>query len=250
MAARGFLGAGDLYINRYVSGVLAGIEGPFEARKFEIKPNVELKEMISKGRNTYGQVVETAVLPQPFDLTIDLGEVNKSGLAMALFGTIETLTQASGTVSNEAIAITSANQDMWLPLTKARVSSVAVTNSAGSTTYALGTDYLVNLEMGWVKVLSTGTIPTAASIHVDFSHAAISGSTLRGGTQAQIRAQLILDGKNFADDAPHKVVVHEAVIAADSAFDFLADDFNAVTLPGRMKTPTGYNEPFTIELRS
>lgn len=250
MAARGFLGSGDLYINRYVSNTLAGVEGPFECSRFELKPNVNLIEKTSKGKSTYGQVIETAAVPQPFDLTVDLGEVNKAALALALFGTLDALTQASGTVQNEAIAITTTNRDMWLPLSKARVSSVVVTNVAGTTTYSVGTDYLVNAEMGWIKVLSTGTIAASASIHVDFSHAAISGSTLRGATQSQIRAQFVLDGKNFADDAPHKVVVYEALIAADSAFDFLADDFATVSLPGRMKTPAGYNEPFIIELRN
>jgi len=43
--------------------------------------------------------------------------------------------------------------------------------------------------------------------------------------------------------------VFEAVIAADSAFNFLADDFASITLPGRMKTPVGFNEPFTVHLR-
>ena len=42
MAARGFLGAGDLYIARQVSGVFQPFTGPFECTKFEIKPNVEL----------------------------------------------------------------------------------------------------------------------------------------------------------------------------------------------------------------
>ena len=68
-------------------------------------------------------------------------------------------------------------------------------------------------------------------------------------TQAQIRARFLLDGVNFADDTPCIVTIHEAVIAADSAFDFLADDFNAVSLPGRMKTPTGFTEPYTVALR-
>ena len=32
-------------------------------------------------------------------------------------------------------------------------------------------------------------------------------------------------------------------------FDALADDFNTVSLPGRMKTPSGFTEPFTVHLR-
>ena len=71
MSARGFLGAGDLYISRQVGGSFLDYEGPFECTKFEIKPNVELKEQISKGRDTYGQVVETVALPKPAVLTVE-----------------------------------------------------------------------------------------------------------------------------------------------------------------------------------
>lgn len=46
------------------------------------------------------------------------------------------------------------------------------------------------------------------------------------------------------------MTVHEVVVAADSAFDFLADDFNTVSLPGRMKTPVGFTEPFNVHLRN
>lgn len=61
MSARGFLGAGDLYVARYnpATAQFDAFKGPYEATKFEIKPNVELKEMSSRGRETYGQVLES-----------------------------------------------------------------------------------------------------------------------------------------------------------------------------------------------
>lgn len=247
MAARGFLGAGDLYIARFSNGVAGPLEGPFEAGKFEIKPNSDLKEMMSKGKTTYGQVIETAVLPKPFDLTVELREVNKAGLALALFGTVDVLTQAQATVVDEVIT---AKSDKWVSLANARVSSVVVTNSAGSTTYVNGTDYIVSAEIGAIKVLSTGAIADAASLKVDYTAAAISGSKITGGTDSAIRAKFVLDGVNFADNSPYKVTVYEAVIGASGAFDFLNSDFNSITMPGRMKTPTGYTGPFLIELKS
>ena len=72
MAARGFLGAGDLYISRYnpTTGLFDDFTGPFEATKFEVKPNVELKEMSSRGRSSYGQVIESVALPQPAEFTL------------------------------------------------------------------------------------------------------------------------------------------------------------------------------------
>ena len=78
MSARGFLGAGDLYIARYnpATGGFDAFKGPYEATKFEVKPNVEVKEMTSRGRTTYGQVIESVSLPQAATFTLDLAEVS------------------------------------------------------------------------------------------------------------------------------------------------------------------------------
>lgn len=248
MAARGFLGAGDVYLARQVSGVWEDYAGPYECSKFEIKPNVELKEQVSKGRSTYGQVIETVAIAQPSDLSVDLTEVNKESLAIALLGTTAALAQSSGTLTAEAIT---ARLDKWVPLTKAALTgTVVVTNSAASTTYVDGVDYLVNKQLGWVKALVGGAITEAQELKVTSNYAAITGTEIKGSTQTQLRVRIKLDGKNFADDLPCIVTVHEAVIAADAAFDFLSDDFATVTMPGRMKTPSGYTEPFTVHLRN
>lgn len=247
MAAQGFLGAGDLYINRLASGVYVGIKGPFQCGKFEIKPNVELKEMTSKGRGTYGQVIETAAIPRPFDLSVELRQVDKEALTLAFFGTAAALTQTSGTLTAEDVT---AKLDIWVPVSKAKLTgNPTVTNAGATVTYVEGTDYIVNKPMGWIKALSTGDIVADQALKFTSTYDAITGTEIRGATETQIRAQFILDGINFADNQPHKVIVYEAVIAADSAFDFLADDFNTLSLPGRMKTPTGYNEPFLVQLR-
>lgn len=247
MAARGFLGAGDLYMARQVAGVWEEYSGPYEATKVEIKPNVELKEQISKGRSTYGQVIETVAIAQPSDLSIDLAEVNKESLAIALLGTTAALAQASGTLTDEPIT---AKLDKWVPLTKAALTgSQTVTHTTGAPTYVEGVDYIVNKQLGWVKAIPGGAITDGQSVKVDSAYAAITGTEIKGSTQTQLRVRFKLDGKNFADDLPCIVTIHEAVIAADSAFDFLSDDFATVTMPGRMKTPAGFLEPFTVHLR-
>lgn len=247
MAARGFLGAGDLYMARQVAGVWEEYSGPYEATKVEIKPNVELKEQVSKGRSTYGQVIETVAIAQPSDLSIDLAEVNKESLAIALLGTTAALSQASGTLTDEALV---AKLDKWVALSKAALTGAqTVTHTTGSPTYVEGVDYLVNKQLGWIKAIVGGAITEGQSLKVDSAYAAIAGTEIKGSTQTQLRVRFKLDGKNFADDLPCIVTIHEAVIAADAAFDFLSDDFATVTMPGRMKTPSGYVEPFTVHLR-
>ena len=248
MAARGFLGAGDLYMARQVAGVWEEYSGPYEATKVEIKPNVELKEQVSKGRSTYGQVIETVPIAQPSDLTIDLAEVNKESLAIALLGTTAALSQSSGTLTGEAIV---AKLDKWVPLSKAALTgSQTVAHTTGTPVYVEGVDYIVNEQLGWIKALTGGAITEGQSVEVTTTYAAITGTEIKGSTQTQLRVRFKLDGKNYADDLPCIVTIHEAVIAANSAFDFLSDDFATVTMPGRMKTPTGMTEPFTVHLRN
>jgi hypothetical protein len=247
MAAQGFLGAGDLYIARYVSGAYEDYKGPYQCGKFEIKPNSELKEMTSKGRSTYGQVIESVAVPQPFDLSVDLRQIDKESIALAFFGTTGSLSQGSGTLS--AVDVT-AKLGAWVQLTKQALTGAStVTNAAASTTYVDGTDYIINRVLGLFKALPGGSITNNQALKLTSAYNAITGTEIKGATQAQVRAKFKLDGINFADDLPVIVTVHEAVIAADAAFDFLGDDFNTLSLPGRMKTPAGFTEPFTVHLR-
>ena len=133
----GFLGSGDLYINRIVNNVPAGWEGPFAASKFEIKADSELKEQVSRGRYTYGQINESVALPKPFDLNIEMDTVDKTGLSLALMGTAAAANQTSGTITDEAVTVALGK---WVALSKANFSGpLTVKNTAGSTTYVEGT---------------------------------------------------------------------------------------------------------------
>lgn len=245
MAARAFLGAGDLYISRYESGAWLPYEGPFEADEFSVKPNSELKEQVSKGKTTYGQVIESVSLAKPADFTATLTEVNKQTLALALLGSSAALTQTGSSVVDEVVT---AAKGKWLALSKSNVSSVVVKNSAGSTTYVAGTDYEVNATLGWVKILDASAIADASSLKISFTAGAVTGTRIKGGTASDIRARFKLDGVNKADGSACIVTVHEAVVSASDAVDFLAGDFGKVKLPGRLKTPQGMTEPFTVDL--
>lgn len=251
MSARGFLGAGDLYIARYnpTLGAFDNYDGPFEATKFEIKPNTELKEMSSRGRTTYGQVIESVPLPKPAEFTLTLAEVNRESLTMALFGTATTVNQGSGTVTDEVIA---AKLDKWVQLANQNVTTAGfvVTDTTAATTYVLGTDYEVNYTLGMIRIKSGRGIAADASLKVDYGYSAISGTKIAGATQTQVRARLKLDGVNFADQLPVIAEIWEAVLASDTAFDFMADDFAEITLKGKLKTPVGKTEPFVVELRT
>lgn len=249
MAARGFLGAGDLYISRYnpTTSLFDDFTGPFEATKFEVKPNVELKEMSSRGRSSYGQVIESVALPQPAEFTLELPEVNKESLSIALLGTESAINQNAGTLTDAPVTVTS--KATWLDIGKQNITAgLVVKDATGVTTYVLGTDYVLNNRMGWIKILPGSAIVKDAVIEVTGAYGAVGGTLIRGATNSQIRAKFRLDGVNFADQLPVIVDVWEAIISADSAFDFLSNEFASISLPGRLKTPAGKTEPFQVQL--
>lgn len=247
--ARGFLGAGDLYIARYnpTTATFEDFTGPVETTKFEIKPKVDLKEMTSKGRSTYGQVIESVPIPKPFDFNVNFAEVSGETLVSAFFGTKTTINVGSGTMTSAAIVI---KKGSWVEVGHLNIATAgfSVKDVTDATTYVLGTDYEINYRLGMLKILPGSAIVDGATVHVNGTYGAVTGSSIAGGTNAQVRCKFRFDGKNFADGLPCIVDVWEAVIAADSAFDFLANDFSSVSLQGRLKTPTGKTEPFTVRL--
>lgn len=260
MSARGFLGAGDLYISRYNPTINAfeGLKGPFECTKFEIKPNIEVKEQASRGRTTYGQVIESVSLPQPADFSIELPEVNRETLAIALMGTASTINQSAGTVAQGSPLSIVLASDIWVPLGFGNWQQDGFRVANGATVYALDTDYQVNWHLGMVRVVPGSSLATAIAasggtplaLEVSGTYHAVGGTRIAGATATDVRARFQLDGINFADKQPVIVDVWEGVIAPDAAFDFMSNEFASIPLTGRMKTPVGRIDPYTIELRT
>lgn len=251
MAARGFLFGGDLYMARFVNGVAGPLQGPFSGAEFGIEPQVNQVDKVSKGRNTYGQLLESVALQQPTNFTVTLDEGSPQALALALMGSLSALTQASGTWTDQAFNAAAALGD-WVQLPKIRIaaSGITVENTGGTTTYVEGTDYELNRELGLFRALVGGAITASQALLISGGYGAVSGSLIAGATAADIRVKFILDGKNLADNTPCVVTVDEAIVAPSAAVDFLNSDFISMPLSGRMKTQTGKSSPFTVELRN
>lgn len=253
MSNDAFLLAGDLYFNPIdnISGLPVGLMGPYPCSKFEIKPNSDIKEAISKGRSTYGQPVATVALAKPADISIELTKMDAYGLMLALSGTAEDYTQGTGTVTDQTLTLTAAKLDKWHELGKENIntSGFVVTNNAASTTYTEGTDYEVNRVLGMIKVLESGTIPDTEVIKIDFGYAAAAGTKILGGTQAQVKGMFRLDGLNLVTNLPVDAICWEVVMKNDQGIDFLADDFGKVVLTGRANVVSGKAAPFEVKAR-
>lgn len=245
--AQGFIGAGDLYAALIDS---TGAIGPFidfgNTTKLGIKPASTIKEQKSKKRDSYGQPLEVVALQEVGELSAVVETVNRTGLRYAFMGEDMAYSQTSGTVTDEA---TIAKLDGWVKLAYEDISALVLTNVGATVTYVLGTDYEVNARLGMYKAKTGGTITDAQPLLADYSRAAFTGAAIRGNVKPQIRARLLLDGKNLVDDSIGILDVWEVVLSTSSEFDWFKDDWNTVELTGRLKTPAGKTEPFVYRTR-
>ncbi len=241
----GYLLEGDLYVDRIEQGVLQGMILWPGVAKFAMKPNSELKEQISKGRNTYGQIVASVPIIKPMDFSLAISDVTGEMLAAALQGSITTLSQASGTTTDQAAI---AKKGAMIDLGKRNLTdTVVVTNDAGTTTYVENTDYKVNHAMGFVEILTAGAITDEQALKIDYGWSAASGNKILAGTVPLVRAKLVLDGKNLNTGKYEVVTVWECAMTSDGEVDFMSDDFIQPSFTGRMVTPTGKSAPVEIE---
>ncbi|MEO5376437.1 MAG: hypothetical protein H7832_01430 [Magnetococcus sp. DMHC-6] len=245
----GFLGSGDLYMDRLdEDGNSTGLMDVGNATKLMISEETEIKERISRGRNTYGQTLDSAQIKKPAKIEITLDELNKTNLSIALLGDESVLNVASGSVSGEVVV---AKLGKWVQLAKGNLinTSVVVQDETDTTTFVKGTDYQLNLRVGLLQALEGGTISDAQELHVDYDHEAVTGNKISGSTQPTIKARLILDGKNFADGADVILTIDKAVLSPSGGVDFLSDEYTSIELSGSLETLTGQTTPYTVELR-
>lgn len=245
----GFIGAGDVYIELFdtATATFKPAAGPFNTNKLELKVNGDIKEQTSKGKSNYGQTISSVAIPKPADFAIELGQADKTTLEMSFLATATAINTGSGQVADEAvIAVAGA----WVNLSTGNLSDVAfsVKSSDGVKTFVKDIDYHVNYRLGMILAVPGAGIADKAPLKVSFSFNAVTGTRLSGSKKNQVKARIRFDGVNLADSLPVLVTVHQAILLPDSAFDVLGSDFAKVSLKGRMETPAGKAEPFTVDL--
>lgn len=83
------------------------------------------------------------------------------------------------------------------PLGVRNVSAVTVKNEAGTTTYAAGTDYNVDLETGRVQILEGGTI-VAGKVQFGYTPVAATFESVKSGGKAELTGALRVVSDNAA----------------------------------------------------
>lgn len=125
---------------------------------------------------------------------ITCDNVSFENLRKYLSGQIETVSQASGSVTDAVMAVIP-GRFYQLGLTNANpagdrnITALMVKDSAGTTTYVAGTDYAVDLTKGRLQILATGAI-TAGDIKVSYTKPAKTWKRIKTGAASELRGAI------------------------------------------------------------
>lgn len=239
--------AADVFCNfqNPTTGVF-GNPKKFEVEKFEITTPSDLKEKISKGRETFGQAFVSHRVAKPTEFSMTFAQVSRDVFAMALSGVVEEFTDTVETITDLSVTVV---LDEWVSIGKENINPTGLTvkNSAGTTTYDKDVDYEINPRLGLIKALSGGEI-VAGVVKIAGATLASTGATVIGARQYKHMLQIKVDGKNQIDNKNVLLTALQATVSAEDARDFLSGELDSVTVKGRLEIPPGGDRPFEMKM--
>ena len=224
MARRGIWSKGDVFIRRWVNGVLSDDVITVEGIKLEFQLTSELVERIGKGIGNWGETIGSVAKKGSTDVTLGFQEVDASLMAIVLLGTDTALNIAGGTEAGESITV---KHDEWVKVSEKNISVSAITASV------LGTDFLEHNRLGMIKALSTGNIVDGASVSVGYTFGAITGRRINAGTEAQIDVEINFVGEWVEDGTQTDVRIPKITLTPASPFDLLPDEYVSPEFAGK-----------------
>ena len=169
--------------------------------------------------------------------TDDMGITNRM---LWISGTKTTVTTAALASQSEVFADVNPGEILQLGRSNAnpsghrKVTVASIEN--GATTYAAGTDYMVDTELGLITILTTGAIPAATDLTVDYSVAASSRTRLASG-ELIVEGELKLVAFNpIGEDVDY--TIPRVQLAGSGSLDLLQDPestaFQTMTLEAKV----------------
>lgn len=234
MANQYTLGKGKLYFDPFDSNGNKTGERPFgNCPEFTFTVASEnLDHFSSESGIAEKDMSVTLSVERTGSITTD--NVSADNLALFVIGDVSSVTQAATPVANEPIVVKKGRfyqlgVSSGNPQGARNVSSVVVTNTAGTTTYVAGTDYNVDLVLGRLEIITTGAIANDATLHVDYTPASNSRERVASSSLAATEGAL-----RFISDNPvgpnRDLYAPKVRLSPSGDFAWIGDDWLSMQL--------------------
>lgn len=217
-----YLGAGQVYAKAEgVAGAMAPIGNVSELKLAIETEDKSLTDYTRGGGAPYAEFSRI----KGVKVNATLHDFNRVNLARALYG--ETASVSGGSVTDE---VHTAYKGGLLRLAHPAPSSVVVTNSAGTTTYAPGVDYEVRKE--GIFILD-GAITDGSQVKVDYTYTGYD--VIQALMNPGVILQMVFGGVNEADGGkPVVVELFRVSLGAAKEISLIGDDFASLQFEGKL----------------
>jgi hypothetical protein len=206
--------------------------GSVDGHKFEVTP--ALKPVMASRRFGVRKTVREDVISLDTIYTLHLQEEVKETMLMRMFGTAGSdVVQASGSAGTATI--TAVQKRRWYKLGKRLVTAVIV--KVSTVTMVVGTDYLLDAEMGMIYVLEGGAIAAADTLAITgLANDAVTSQSLTAASKTKRKGLFELYESDEQSTDVRRVHRFAAEITANATGDRGQEDFEKYDLRVR---PTG-----------
>lgn len=211
-------------------------------------PEVNTVARTSYKRTTDGQTLDSySQATGAASMSLATDEQIPKIMAMNLLGDVLDLSVTAGSAVAEVVTI---YHDTWTKLANVNLVDDAsfVLEDGGGTpvVYVEDTDYEVDYRTGMVRGLSGGAITDGQTgCEADYDYTAISGHSIVGQTNQDVRARIYGDMVDRATGARGDLIVHDVRFRPSEAINLMnPEGFLRSALAGTLITPEGEAGPF------
>jgi len=183
------LGRGKLYFDRFATGTQTKTGERYLGSTPAFSVSAETQELDHFSSEEGLQVKDESVtLRIDYSATLTVENIDQENLALFFFGTAENATISAATAQEDTFtAIPGLFFQLGATPTKPEgvenVSNVVVTGAGGTPTYVAGTDYVADLDEGFIEIVRGGGISSGTAIEVTYDVAAQTQERVISGSQ-------------------------------------------------------------------
>lgn len=231
-----YLGAGEVWFNRFSSGAATQWRHLGNVTKFELTQSVETLEKKSAMSGARG-LLKRVVTGTTSEIALTLDEFDPENVALSLLGTSSAFSQTSGTATDTAITGT-VKKGQWLDTGKLKIVVTALKKSP-STALVLGTDYEVDSDSGMVRILPGSTaVADGDSLLWTGTYPSITSTQVQALANSRIEGALRFRSASDSVGPRYLVDVWSVSIAPDGALALLGTEFGEIGLKAAVQEDT------------
>ena len=191
--------------------------------------DIEIDKFEHKESESGQRLIDLTIIKEKkgtFNFTLE--NLSIANLVLGLWGEQSAVTGAA--ITNEAVT---AHLGKRTALKHLQISAVTVTDVAGTTTYTVDTDYVIDAANGALDIPTDSTIAEGETIHVDYTHAAYTD--LQAFTQTTPPERFLrFEGINTVDDKPVIVELFRAVFDPLTGYELINEELGSLEMRGNV----------------